>query len=166
MRVETSHKKRANYDVRFCSCGRIHFIDYDELCKVCDDENKEVLFICNNCGAVTRIGLDDYMEGKAWNSYDMRETELNDLSKFGKIIMSTGTKIPMKSGAAATAEWCGKFTDLETKKPEEISEADWEKVVSTVDTQRLIKEIDDEDKLKCLSSYVIKIDWSGTKYCR
>ena len=37
------------YSVRFCDCGRVHFIDENKLNEVCETE-KSVMHICNHCG--------------------------------------------------------------------------------------------------------------------
>lgn len=154
------------YDVRFCRCGRVHFIDYEKLCAVCDDQGKEVIQICNNCGDAFRRGLSDYLDGKAWYAEDLRDTEIADTSKIGLIIASSGEQIRMKTGGYATAEIAGTFIDWETPRPSDVPEQEWAVMQRTVDTQATINWIDDEEKLKALSGYVVKIDWSGTGYAR
>jgi len=33
------------YDVGFCSCGRVDYVNYDELCEICDAVG-QALLIC------------------------------------------------------------------------------------------------------------------------
>lgn len=154
------------YDVRFCRCGRVHFIDYEKLCQVCDDQGKEVIHICNNCGAAFRRGLEEYLDGKAWYAADVIDAEITDTSKIGWIIASQGERIHMKTGGQATDEVGGTFIDWETPKPKDVSEREWEVMRRTVDTQATINFIGNKEKLKALSGYLVDIDWSGTKYER
>lgn len=156
------------YDVIFCSCGRVHFIDYNKLIDVCDKKGKELLHICNNCGATIRRGLDEYMDGKSWYSVDARNKEFEDTSKIGYIISSPGTPIPMKTGFDANCFLNGVFCDDGDYEFKYRNNFDLkEKYLNDskiVDTQKLINNINDNDKLKNLSGYAVNIDWTSTEF--
>jgi len=156
------------YDVRFCSCGRVHFINQEKVNQAIENE-KQVLVICNNCGNSFVIGADksydEYLDQEIYNMYSfgMRDTEVNDLSKIDSIVFTAGEQIRMMTGGAATYQGdC--FIDWETKKPDNISIGEWGKMQKTVNTQHTINWIKDEDKLEQMSNYVVGIDWKGTKY--
>jgi len=156
------------YDVRFCNCGRVHFIDQTKIDQAIENE-KQVLVICNNCGNSFIIGADkgydEYLDQEIYNmySYGMRDTELNDLSRIDSIVFTAGEQVRMMTGGTATYQGdC--FIDWETKKPDNISNEEWEKMQKTVNTQHTINWIRDEDKLEQMSHYVVGIDWKGTKY--
>jgi hypothetical protein len=152
------------YDVRFCNCGRVHFIENEKLEKVCNEQDKEILFICGHCGATTRIGLDDYIdEGKAWYGISVNDFEITDVSKIGLIVHSRGEQIRMETGGEATYHG-DTFIDWETPKPENVDAIEWEKKRRIVNTQHTINWIRNDDKLDALSCYAVKIDWIGTKF--
>lgn len=156
--------KMTKYDVRFCKCGRVHFIENEKLEKVCSENEKEILFICNHCGASSIIGLEDYMDGKAWYSYSVTNTEISDVSRIGLIIASRGEMIIMQTGSFATYLSGGLFIDSDTPKPDEITTNEWENKRKIVDTQRTINQIRDIEKVEALSHYGVHIDWKGTLY--
>lgn len=146
------------YDVRFCRCGRVHFIEWDKLNRVCDEEDKSVLFICNNCGKTSLIWLEECMDGKAWNSISIEDDELST-KDIELIIASRGESIWMKSGGYATCKAGSTFIDWDTPKGE-CSDEDRK----IVDVERTICMIRDEEKLEELSHYAVDIDWKGTKF--
>ena len=159
-------KTNINYDVIFCGCGRVHFINYDRLVEICDKQDKEVIHICNHCGSTIRRGLSECMDGKAWYSIDVKNEEITDFSKIGLIIASAGDMIRMMSGHEASCIHGSCFIDYESEKPEDVSEEEWNKSCMTVDTKATINWINDDDKLRALSRYGVKINWNGTKYER
>ena len=126
-------KKKNNttkkFDVRFCSCGRIHLVDWDSIENAIDN-NKEILLICGGCGRASRIGADDYFDGgKSMYTIDLAheskdhviidERNFSDnadsseeyFPKFTKIIYSNGIRIPMKNGYYATSYFNGIWQD-------------------------------------------------------
>ena len=130
------------YDVRFCNCGRVHFIEQEKINNAIEHE-KQVLVICNNCGNSFIIGADkgydDYLDQEIYNmySYGMRDTEITDITKIESIIFTAGEQVRMMTGGEATYhENC--FIDMETKKPENIFSEEWEKMQRTVHTQHTI----------------------------
>lgn len=156
------------YDVRFCNCGRVHFIDGEKINKAIDKE-KQVLVICNNCGNSFVIGADiitdeDGLFGYSMYSFDMRDTEINDMSKINCIVFTKGEHIRMMTGGEATFYSNDTFIDWNTNKPENISNDEWERLQKTVNTQHTINWIRDDDKLKEMSRYITSINWKGTKY--
>lgn len=156
------------YNVMFCKCGRVHFIDEEKINEAIKN-NKQVLVICNNCGESLIIGANESYEESGDKCYmmyssNMIDTEINDTSKIHSIVFSAGEQIQMMTGGAATYYGNNTFIDWETKKPEDVSNEEWEKLRETVHTQHTINWIRDEDKLEQLSHYGSGIDWTGTKY--
>lgn len=134
------------YDVRFCSCGRVHFIDRQKLLQMCDDQKKEVIHICNNCGAAFIRGLDECPDGKTWYAMDLMDTEITDLAKIGWIIASKGERVLMETGGNATEQCCGTFFDRKTPEPQGVSDGTWEVKCKTVDIKATVGLIGDKEK--------------------
>lgn len=147
------------YNVKFCRCGRVHFIEWESLEETCDYEDKSALVVCSNCGNVYLKWLSDCMEGKAWNSITIREEIFDEKSNIGKIIVSPGESIYMKTGKEATSMAGGRFIDWDSK-DEDVTYEDR----TTVDIEKTIRMIGDETKLRELSNYAVEINWKGTKY--
>lgn len=159
-------KTNINYDALFCRCGRVHFLDRNRIDDICDN-GKEVIIICNHCGNTIKKGLTDYIDGgKAWYSIDIKDEEITDFSNIGLMIASSGDMIRMMSGHEASCIHGSCFIDYESEKPEDVSEEEWNKRCMTVDTKATINWINDDDKLRALSRYGVKINWVGTKYER
>lgn len=157
--------KNINYEVLFCKCGRVHFLDYNRIDEICNMD-KEVLHVCNHCGTMIRKGLSDCMDGKAWYSIHVRDEEITDFSKIALLIASTGETIRMETGYEASCIHGSCFIDYESDKPDNISDEEWDRRCKTVDTKATINWINDDAKLKALSKYGVKINWKGTKYER
>lgn len=156
------------YDVRFCDCGRVHFIDDKKVSKAIETE-KEVLVICNNCGNSFVIGADIQKDEEGETiymmySYDMRDTEITDISKIDSIVFTAGKPIRMMTGGEATYHDNGVFIDWDTKRPDDVTESEWDKIRRTVNIQHTINWIRDDNKLEQMSHYLSGIDWKGTKY--
>lgn len=156
------------YNVKFCSCGRVHFIDEEKISKAIEND-KEVLVVCNNCGNSFVIGAnktyDEYMDEEVYMmySYYMRDKTIEDITKIDSIVFTSGEQIKMQTGGEATYHGnC--FIDWKTKKSEDISNEEWEKMRKTVNIQHTINWIKDDEKLKEMSNYLVGIDWKGTKY--
>ena len=155
------------YDVRFCNCGRVHFIEDEKVWKAIKN-SKEVLVVCNNCGNAFVIGADKQIDEEGNDCYmmyslSMRDTKIDTLDKIDSIVFTAGEQIRMMTGGEATYKGdC--FVDWDTKKPDNISEQKWDEMRRTVNTQHTINWIKDDDKLKEMSNYAVKIDWTGTKY--
>lgn len=154
------------YDVLFCRCGRVHFTEKKKLLEICDKQGKEILHICNHCGFSVRRGVTDYDDGMAWYAEELNNKEITDTSNIGLIIATRGEQIRMQTGGEATSKVGGMFYDWGTPRPRDISEQEWLDMLRTVDTQATINWIRDDEKLKALSHYAVKIDWTGTKYAR
>jgi len=156
------------YDVKFCSCGRVHFIPTDKINNAIEND-KEILVVYNNCGNSHIIGADreqDY-EGKEcfmMYSFGKRDTEINDTSKIDSIVFSLGEQVRMMSGGEATYYGHSGFIDWNTKKPSNITEEEWAKLRSTVHVKHTINWIRDDNKLDQMSNYLTGINWKGTKY--
>lgn len=55
--MEEASEKKKEYDVRFCSCGTIHFIE-SETVQTAVTANRELIVICGGCGKSFVIGAD------------------------------------------------------------------------------------------------------------
>ena len=176
------------YAVRFCSCGRVHFVDQNKIDKAIENE-KQVLVVCNNCGNSFVIGADKKQEYEECNicidmncdkctklenaklqtiynmySFGMRDTEINDMTKIDSIVFTAGKQIRMMTGGEATFYGNNTFIDCVTDKPENITSDKWKEMRKTVNVQHTINWIRDDDKLEQMSHYYTNIDWKGTKY--
>jgi len=156
------------YDVRFCSCGRVHFIDQEKINSAIKNE-KEVLVVCNHCGSSYVVGAskecdEDGEECYMMYSQSMQDTEVNDMIKIDSIVFTTGEQIRMMTGGEATDHGGYGFIDWETEKSKNISSEEWEKMRKTVNVEHTINWIKDDNKLEQMSHYLCGIDWKGTKY--
>jgi len=156
------------YDVRFCSCGRVHFIDEMKIDNAIKN-GKQVLVVCNNCGNSFIIEADvrEDEDGQIcymMYSHDMRNTEISDMSKIDIIVFTAGEYVRMMTGGEATYHGSNVFIDWDTEKPKDISNDEWEQMRRTVNTQHTINWIEDDNKLEQMSHYLTGIDWKGTKY--
>jgi len=162
--MEKGSKK---YEVYFCSCGRVHFVDSEKLSNAIVNE-KEILVVCNNCGNSFIEGADkeEYDDEEGYMMYlrSMRDTEINDTSKIDSIVFTSGEKVRMMTGGEATFFGSGTFIDWETKKPDNISMEEWKTMRETVNVEHTINWIRDDNKLSHMSNYVTGIDWKGTKF--
>jgi len=179
------------YDCRFFPNGRVVFILWDDIDKAVES-GKELLVICNSWsgGYAIAIGANeiydyysDKKDKKCWEmySYDVRDVEFTteELSKFYKVIVTSGEKIMMKTGNEANAYQAHGFIDWDTKYEtfkhsfynygHNFSEEEFEKIRREVDVQFTINmmngKTDEEKDEKCraLSGYAIG-HWVGTKY--
>jgi len=160
-------KVNIKYEVYFCNCGRVHFVDSKKLNDAIVNE-KEILVICNNCGNSFVEGADkqdyDGEEEYMMYSYSKRNTEINDTSKIDSIVFTSGKQVRMMTGGQATFYGSGTFIDWETKKPDNVTDEEWEVTRKTVNVQHTINWIKDDNKLNHMSNYVTGIDWKGTKF--
>lgn len=156
------------YNVRFCQCGRVHFIEQEKVDTAIEKE-KQVLIICNNCGNSYVVGADKAQDENGETCYmmylyDMRDTEINNMSKIDNIVFTAGEHIRMMTGGEATFYGNNTFIDWETEKPENITKERWQELQKTVHVEHTINWIRDDNKLEQMSHYCTGIDWKGTKY--
>ena len=151
------------YTVRFCNCGRVHFIENEKLDNVLES-GKSALHICNHCGSVTEIWLEDNGDG-SYNfcSVELKDQIIDDLSKYGIINMSLGERVVMMTGSEATANFT-EFVDFESVNEKGISNEEFEKMRRTVNTKATINMIRDKEKCEALSCYCTNINWLGTEF--
>lgn len=119
-------------ELRICSCGRLHFLN-SHIITTAIEVDKEVLFICGNCGKATRIGADcvqDYWNDSDDIVYEMyaRNASDNDFmlgvqdfrenaygsdesKRIFQVVYSVGKPVSMMTGMNATAYRFGKFED-------------------------------------------------------
>lgn len=146
-------KERKEYDCLFCKCGRIHIMEksvYDWMGQ--DYKNRIVFRVCTHCGASVMTWLDPYEDGFAINSCGVQNDTYDINNSSAKIIFSEGIKVPMKSKTEYADEYFNcRFVSSKT-------------LSCTVDTKQLIKEVNDDDILRSISTYVSDINWDGTKY--
>lgn len=184
------------YQLYFFSNGRVVFVPEEDISNAIKQE-KEILVICNawSGGYAIAIGANEMYDeyyfgvdenGNSNKGYEMYTYEVKDeeftseqLSKFYKIIVSSGEKIYMESGDQANYYDGGAFIDWDTKeeevkdrlsfkknKKEITTDEEILKVRKTVDsltTVRLMDSKDKEEKVKTLIAYGI-IDKDSEKY--
>ena len=180
-------------ELRICSCGRLHFIDF-EIIETALNNDKDILLICGRCGKATMIGADrmpDYWtdsDKEVFNMYSYNAGDENftlDASKFEntdttkgiyQVIYSVGKGVPMMTGSYAGAYIFGRFEDIwypdfyKIEHPnvtlQEVHDfiSEWRHDRMTVNMARLLIEFDDEE-LEMLSGYRFEgMNWKGTKY--
>lgn len=140
------------YDVWFCHCGRIHVMpnEYYEWLQE-DYKNRFILRICQNCGNILKIWLDEYDDGYSINSTSISNIEFSENElKNCKIITNYGIRVPMKDSFYAVHFMSGTF----------LSEFGF----TTVDTKKLINEVKDKDILASIAAYAVNINWDNTEY--
>lgn len=166
-----------DYITRFCGCGRIRYIPqnvYDWMAE--DYKNREVIWICKNCGATERIFLTEYENG-----YYVNSTDINEYAEpvQCRIYASSGIPVFMKSGSLADVfidayfanrdEWISKENnpDYESIDKSECRGEPW----ATVDTDRLIQQIKRSNSITAddiirsiMSHRAARIMWDKTEY--
>ena len=171
------------YEVKFFPNGRVYFLDHDILDEAIKEE-KEILIVMNawsggysvavGANAVPLKWYDDNAPSDALAyeiySYDVKDEEFSDaeLSKFYKIIFTSGTMVRMKTGGQATIFSGGDFVDYDT--PFEDFKQSWryngetkeefEKLRFLVDVDATINfipknEENREDKINALRGYIM-----------
>ena len=168
------------YDVRFFPNGRVYFLDEDILNEAIE-AGKEILIVMNcwSGGYALAIGANKipatwYDETASPDeicyemySYDIKETEFSqeDLTRFHKVIFTSGTQIRMKTGDQATYYDSNGFVDWDTsyqsfkekylynnETKEQFEklrrEIDWEATKNFMSTKK-----DYQDKIEALSHY-------------
>ena len=183
------------FDVRFCKCGRIHFIE-NSLIDDALEQDKNLMFVCGGCGSVLLIGADreaDWNDPSKtiFNMYTFEKSEelqIWDESLFAgsdkkkavsKIFYSQGVQVMMMTGyyAKSFEHGIGRFQDIWYpdfwKIPKNATAEDykafieqWQKDSVTVNMSYLLRTLTDE-QAKALSGYFVEgLDWKGTKYER
>lgn len=121
------------YDMRICSCGRIHMIPEKKIHSALR-ANKNLGCICGGCGKIIAIGADahpDYDEPEK-TCYDMYTfdvnlnevhptieitpnaftTGINGMKPFSELFYSLGIKVPMMTGEYARSYFGDTFCDM------------------------------------------------------
>ena len=181
------------YDMRICSCGRIHMIQNDKLHDAFEN-NKDFLLICGGCGAATLIGADEepdwdnpericfnlYSKSLPTNKEYITESNFSsnvlDNKPISAIMHSNGYKVPMLTGEYANNYFGGKFTDMVYPDLYKIQRKDitvqeimnfidkYNHDRTTVNMDRFINETPAEI-LEEISNYTIDgFNWKNTKY--
>lgn len=148
------------YDVRFCSCGRIHFVKWEDV-ETAINSKKTVLLVCNNCGTSTIIGAEElhYDDGldamvRDMFSYEVKDEEIDmDTSNISKIVMSLGERVIMETGYEATYHGID-FIDWDTKQPENVSNKDWDKKRKTVNLKYTENCMRDDEKWNAIQGFL------------
>lgn len=180
------------HDIRFCKCGKIHLIPFDKINNAIEN-NKDLLFICADCGQASIIGADIDIEdgekhylmyGGDFSPYSSESITKNDFcenrgskKELSEIYYSRGIKVPMMNGYYATEFSGGIFYDgrvianmYEIDRPDITPEEVHQFIkksreeAMTVNINRFIRENDDEALLEISRYYIKGFDWSGTKY--
>ena len=124
----------SNLQPRICKCGRIHFINENEITAAIKN-NKDLLVICGGCGMATRIGADiqtvfagtKYPNETIYNMYSIRIGEWNNFELTAesfvtndkqkgiyKVLYSNGKQVMMETGyyAKSYEDNNGRFEDI------------------------------------------------------
>ena len=157
------------FDVWFCRCGHIHLMPSYYLDWIVEGpENRSIVRVCQSCGATYRMWLDEHEDGFDICGNDFYDKEIQ--SSDCKVILNRGICVPMKSGLYASYHTSAGIWLDDEYNYNDLCE-DEKKAHSTVDTARLIKEIERDfgkeyavGLLTSISAYVSGIDWDGTPF--
>lgn len=183
------------FEVRICSCGRIHFID-NALIDEALDQGKNLMLVCGGCGSVQLIGADrqpdwDDPSKTVFNMYTWsvhEEQKIWDASLFtgtdkqkavSKIFYSQGVQVMMESGyfAKSFEHGVGRFQDMwypdfwkipanATAEEYKAFIEKWQRESVTVNMPFLLRTLT-EEQAQALSGYAIEgLNWKGTKFER
>lgn len=168
------HMQDLQYYIRFCECGRIHYIskeafDWMEM----KPSKRRILHFCQNCGTVQSLYLEKYM-----GELHLYIEEIHDSFEFGgegfgfeyKVLGDVGLLAMGNNGA-----WIN-YTDWSIDDLSFHTEEGWTQFC----TEHFIKEVKlaygadrkmftgkenmAEDLLKAISSHKTGINWKGTPY--
>lgn len=180
------------YDIRVCSCGRIHVIPFEKVSNAIE-EQKDFLLVCGSCGAVTVIGADYRKEGAYGFEEPCYDMYSYDISKpfsitsdmatpngrsIAEIFFNRGIGVPMMTGEYATCfnPYVG-FSDLTYCSSQELNMDDitanemhdilnkYNSDRTTVNMQRFISENrGNPEILEAISTMHIKgLNWSNAE---
>lgn len=174
------------YEVRVCSCGRIHVLPWEAI-EFAIYDGSEFTYICGGCGAAVSIGADETVDfdDPDTPAYDMYSRGYDgEGGMFNEIFQNTcdlyyspGVKVPMMTGNYANS-YCDGFKDMvypdlykidrDNVTAEEVHEfiADYNKKSITVNMGRLMREQPKEIVQAISDVYFEQFDWSGTQYDR
>ena len=183
----------SKYELRICSCGRIHAIPEEKIVNAIEAE-KDLLLICGGCGTATLIGADivpdfdnpseDCYEMYSKNFIHKNNKFINSDSFNGtdkekainEIYYDNGYKVPMMTGNYATDFGCNKFSDrwypdfykIERKDitVQEIMEFinEYRHNRTTINMSRFIYETPDEILEELSNCLIPAFNWKGTKF--
>lgn len=116
--------EKKTYEVRFCNCGTVHFIDreFQERVWFKDEKftGKQFVQVCTTCGATVISGLDDmgdHYDHYSFNADNHMEVDDDHVYEYDAmrqvLILSKGVRLRMMSGGYADQEWQGYFQDSE-----------------------------------------------------
>lgn len=191
---ESEESNGSKFDVRICSCGRIHFTPMTEVTTAIE-KDQELLLICGGCGSTYKIGADiDYFGDSnekgysmycfnpALNDTDFEITKANfaatkNSKAIHKIIYSNGKRVYMKTGYYAKSFdhsngifmdtfYPDRMDELKNMSSEQVKEfvEKWQHDSRTVVMKAFLSNLTD-DEAEALSHFHIKgLDWSGTKW--
>jgi len=161
--------KDTRYDIIFCTCGKIHAINYEHFDWMIEDsENRSLINVDTNCGITIEYFLNEHIEDDGTKGYDLCSKAITDETKIidgvtTRVILSKGFRIPLMSGGYADCLMGNKFVnssyienelhttwlpDAEKKDPN----------CTQIDFKKLIKEIDNKDILKSMTGYIPFMD--------
>ena len=172
------------YDVRFCDCGRVHFIPTNLIERVCADGNKpsgkEVIFVCRGCGETVSIWFDEYDDGLCYCANELKREDLIPDPEKQVPFISWGYQVPMNSGRYADSKRAHLLIDEEGLQRnrgdgnlmifKEVGRTGTLSVLdepaTSVRMSQVLRELDG-DKLRALSGFLIdSFDWSKTEFAR
>lgn len=159
------------YDMRICSCGRIHMIPVEKVNNAIQT-NKNLGVICGGCGSILAIGADacpdwddpnktcyemysfDVNLNDVHNTIDITPEAFTDgilsMKPFSEILYSLGLKVPMMTGEYARSYFGDTFCDMWYP--------DWYKVerydVTVEDFKKFIAEFKENQKTVNMARFI------------
>lgn len=168
------HMQDLQYYIRFCECGRIHYIskeafDWMEM----KPSKRRILHFCQNCGTVQFLYLEKYM-----GELHLYIEEIHDSFEFGgeglgfeyKVLGDVGLLAMGNNGSWINyAEWYEGVDTFYTEEGWTTFSAEWfikDVKLAYGPDRRMFTGKDNmaEDLLKAISSYKSGINWKGTPY--
>ena len=142
------------YDVWFCHCGTLQFMPEEYYNWLQEDyANRTIIRVCQHCGRAQKVWLEPYDNGYCVGATGIKDVEMapDDLANT-RIIFDSGVRVPVKNGEFeyATSYFANRYI--------------YNNEFADVDVDRLIRDINDEEKTQSVAAYLSGIDWKGTPY--
>ena len=166
------------YSIYICACGRIHTFPYEHVKWIqSKGTNRSLITVCTNCGkTIKRVYHQDYFPRVSYNNNPKyqagyieqivirRATIDKSPGEDTVIIFDNGFRVPLESGEYANTYSDGIFKCMTHDSSESTGCIRCHPKYTTVDTLKLIGEIENVDILKSLAQCRTCINWVGTAY--